>query len=204
MDQPAIKPGEKRKVITGIPGKTGIVYTLDRQTGEFLWARPTVMQNVVSNIDGATGKVTVNPGDDLHGEGSDEADLPEQQRRQELAGRRLQPAHQRDVLSAAEHVHERQDDGGHARSVEGVYGLDMPGIIAPGTRPTSARVYAISAETGKTLWKHEQRAGMLSLVATGGGLVFGGDANGRFRRSTTRPARCCGKSTSARRSAAFR
>ena len=33
-------------MITGIPGKTGIVYTLDRQTGEFLWARPTVLQNV--------------------------------------------------------------------------------------------------------------------------------------------------------------
>ena len=42
-------------------------------------------------------------------------------------------------------------------------------------------MWAISAETGKTLWKYEQRAGMLSLVATGGGLVFGGDANGRFR-----------------------
>ena len=48
-------------MITGIPGKTGIVYTLDRQTGEFLWARPTVRQNVVAKIDGATGKVTVNP-----------------------------------------------------------------------------------------------------------------------------------------------
>src|SRR6188474_950819 len=58
---PRIKPGERRRVITGIPGKTGIVYTLDRQTGEFLWARPTVRQNVVANIDGATGKVTVNP-----------------------------------------------------------------------------------------------------------------------------------------------
>jgi alcohol dehydrogenase (cytochrome c) len=31
------------------------------------------------------------------------------------------------------------------------------------------------------MWKHEQRAGMMSLVATGGGLVFGGDANGRFK-----------------------
>jgi alcohol dehydrogenase (cytochrome c) len=36
-------------------------------------------------------------------------------------------------------------------------------------------------ETGKTLWKFDNRAGVLSLVATGGGLVFGGDANGRFR-----------------------
>ena len=43
---PKVKPGERRKVVTGIPGKTGIVYTLDRQTGEFLWARPTVAQNV--------------------------------------------------------------------------------------------------------------------------------------------------------------
>src|SRR5207237_2747400 len=58
---PRIKPGERRKVVTGIPGKTGVVYTLDRQTGEFLWARPTVYQNVISKIDGATGKVTVNP-----------------------------------------------------------------------------------------------------------------------------------------------
>ena len=57
---PKVKPGERRKVITGIPGKTGVVYTLDRTTGEFLWARPTVAQNVISTIDGSTGEVTVN------------------------------------------------------------------------------------------------------------------------------------------------
>jgi alcohol dehydrogenase (cytochrome c) len=55
----------------------------------------------------------------------------------------------------------------------------MPARLAPGTENVGA-VYAISAETGRTLWKYEQRAGMLSLVATGGGLVFGGDANGKF------------------------
>ena len=38
---PRIEPGEERRVLTGIPGKTGIVYTLDRETGEFLWATPT-------------------------------------------------------------------------------------------------------------------------------------------------------------------
>jgi alcohol dehydrogenase (cytochrome c) len=38
---PKLKPGERRKVVTGIPGKTGIVYTLGRATGEFLWAPPT-------------------------------------------------------------------------------------------------------------------------------------------------------------------
>lgn len=48
---PNVKSGERRKVITGIPGKTGVVYTLDRTTGEFLWARPTVAQNVISTIE---------------------------------------------------------------------------------------------------------------------------------------------------------
>ena len=57
---PRLQPGEQRKVITGIPGKTGLVYTLDRETGEFLWATPTVGQNIISNIDGATGEVTPN------------------------------------------------------------------------------------------------------------------------------------------------
>ena len=57
---PRVQPGERRKVITGIPGKTGVVYTLDRETGEFLWATPTVGQNIISNIDGATGAVTEN------------------------------------------------------------------------------------------------------------------------------------------------
>ncbi len=58
---PRIRAGEVRRVLTGIPGKTGVVYTLDRATGEFLWARPTITQNVISGIDGATGAVTENP-----------------------------------------------------------------------------------------------------------------------------------------------
>jgi alcohol dehydrogenase (cytochrome c) len=42
-------------------------------------------------------------------------------------------------------------------------------------------IEAISVETGETAWKLEQRAGMLSLMSTGGDLLFGGDVNGRFR-----------------------
>ncbi len=103
---PRIKAGEKRKVITGIPGKTGIVYTLDRQTGEFLWARPTVRQNVLSKIDGATGGVTVNPEAIFYGRSAEEVDLSGSQRRQELARRRIQSADQHDVLPTAECLHD--------------------------------------------------------------------------------------------------
>ena len=40
---------------------------------------------------------------------------------------------------------------------------------------------AISAETGVTSWIYEQPAGVASLMVTDGGLLFGGDAAGRFR-----------------------
>ena len=68
---PRLRPGEQRRVMTGIPGKTGLVYTLDRATGEFLWARPTVTQNVISHIDGATGAVTENSEVVFSAEGQD-------------------------------------------------------------------------------------------------------------------------------------
>jgi alcohol dehydrogenase (cytochrome c) len=42
-------------------------------------------------------------------------------------------------------------------------------------------IHAISVQTGKTLWKYDSRAGALSLLATAGALIFGGDTNGRFR-----------------------
>ncbi|MEX2367375.1 MAG: PQQ-binding-like beta-propeller repeat protein, partial [Pseudohongiellaceae bacterium] len=51
---PAIETGREYRVMTGIPGKTGVVYTLDRESGEFLWARPTVHQTVVADIDGTS------------------------------------------------------------------------------------------------------------------------------------------------------
>ena len=55
-----LRPGERWRVVTGIPGKTGVVYTLDRATGKFLWATPTIAQNVISHIDGAPGTVLEN------------------------------------------------------------------------------------------------------------------------------------------------
>jgi len=176
---PRIKPGEKRRVLTGIPGKTGIVYTLDRQTGEFLWARPTVTQNVVSKIDGATGEVTVNPDTIYKAQGDERLICPS------LNGGKNWPAGAYSPVTNTmymplQNMCMNATTTTDQRDPKLVYGLNMPGVIAPGATSVGS-VWAISAETGKTVWKHEQRAGALSLVATGGGLVFGGDANGRFR-----------------------
>jgi len=173
---PRLRPGERRKVVTGIPGKTGIVYTLDRQTGEFLWARPTVTQNVVSKIDPATGVVTVNPETTFTAAGQTRFVCPTPN-----GGKDFQAGAYSPVTNAM--YYGLQNTCMNMTAIDNpntAYSFNSRAEVTPGTQNIGT-IYAISAETGKTLWKYEQRAGMMSLVASGGGLIFAGDTNGRFR-----------------------
>ena len=189
---PDLKAGEVRKVITGIPGKTGIVYTLDRETGEFLWATPTVFQNIIQNIDGATGEVTENPEVVFRETEQIVFVCPtwlggknwETGTYSPLTNTMYYPLRNTcaDMMATADFETQRATElereivrGGLA-----LYSLAGRHRIAPGT-DNLGTVRAINAETGRTEWLHEQRAGTTSLMSTGGGLVFGGDANGRFR-----------------------
>ncbi len=176
---PRLRPGETRKVITGIPGKTGLVYTLDRETGEFLWATPTVAQNVISHIDGATGAVTENSEVIFSAEGQEVLACPNMHGGKDWEAGAYSPL-TNTMYFPLRNMCQRllattSPDASHR-----IYALAVRHELAPGTEQLGS-VHAISAETGETTWLHEQRAATLSLVATGGGLVFGGDANGRFR-----------------------
>jgi alcohol dehydrogenase (cytochrome c) len=176
---PRVRAGEQRKVITGIPGKTGIVYTLDRETGEFLWARPTVMQNVVSKIDGATGDVTENP--EVIWTRKDQTLMvcPGTNGGKNWPAGAYSPrtnAMYMPMQNMCMNATTKTDQ----RDPKLVYGFDTEYIAAPGAEQVGV-VWAISADKGKTLWKHEQRTGVMSLAATAGGLVFGGDVAGNFK-----------------------
>ena len=176
---PRIRPGEVRRVMTGIPGKTGLVYTLDRETGEFLWATPTVTQNVISHIDGATGAVTENAEVIFSAEGQTVLACPNMHGGKDWEAGAYSPL-TNTLYMPLRNMCQRllattSPDASHR-----IYALAVRHEHAPGSEQLGA-VYAISAETGETRWLHQQRAATLSLVATGGGLVFGGDANGRFR-----------------------
>ncbi len=186
---PNVEPGEMRRVVTGIPGKTGVVYTLDRETGEFLWARPTVAQTVIENIDGVTGAVTVNSEMLFTAPGQERLVCPS------LNGGKLWPAGAYSPLTGTMYfplsntcMNSTSNEPGPTFDF-----LDSPGTrqasrygirneiqIAPGTENVGT-LEAISVETGRTVWKYEQRAAMTSLLTTGGGLLFGGDSNGRFQ-----------------------
>ena len=86
---PRLRPGEMRKVITGIPGKTGVVYTLDRETGEFLWATPTVTQKRDQRHRRRHRRGDGKLGGGLHRPRSGRPGLPTRRRWQGLGGRRL-------------------------------------------------------------------------------------------------------------------
>ena len=175
---PRIKPGETRKVMTGIPGKTALIYTLDRETGEFLWARPTVEQNVVADIDGATGKVT-GEGDSIPTEMGQTLNIcPSMHGGKDWEAGAYSPltntmyfplrnACMPTLITTAR-------DASHS-----YYALNVGFELSPGKTDLGS-VYAVSAETGATTWLYEQRASTTSVVATGGGLLFLGDTGGGF------------------------
>jgi alcohol dehydrogenase (cytochrome c) len=180
---PRLSPGERRSVVTGIPGKTGIVYTLDRRTGEFLWARPTNFQNVVSRIDGATGTAVVNPQSLFTRANEERLICPN------TNGGKNWPAGAYSPLTNAIFtpvqntcaIESVTQDAIPAAGAPTAYMIRFeqqqlpPGVSHVGT------IHAVSVETGRTLWKFDNPAGVLSLMTTGGGLVFGGDVSGNFR-----------------------
>ncbi len=177
---PRLRSGDVRKVLTGIPGKTGVVYTLDRETGEFPWATPTVAQNVISDIDGATGVVTENSEVIFSALGQEVLACPTWAGGKDWEAGAYSPLTNAmyfplrntcaRMLSTNNPQGERElalTEGGQRPLA--IYSLAARHQLAPGTDQLGT-VRAISAETGQTLWLHEQRAGTLSLVTTGGGL----------------------------------
>tara|TARA_B100001123_G_scaffold440225_2_gene578804 strand:+ start:7741 stop:9273 length:1533 start_codon:yes stop_codon:yes gene_type:complete len=185
---PGIRPGEVRKVMTGIPGKTGVVYTVDRETGEFLWATPTVTQNVISNIDGATGVVTENAEVVFNRPGQEVFACPtwnggkdwEAGAYSPLTNTMYMPLRNTCARMMATTEFDMDRPAERTESRSSTYAIAYRHQVAPGTDNVGT-VRAISVETGETAWLFEQRAATMSLVATGGGLLFGGDVNGRFR-----------------------
>jgi alcohol dehydrogenase (cytochrome c) len=176
---PRLRSGEERRVITGIPGKTGLVYTLDRETGEFLWARETIFQNVITSINTESGAATVDPAKMFTRVGQELLICPSTQ------GGKNYPAGTYSPLSGnmyypLQNTCMTATSSSDQQSIESLYAIATRAQIAPGEENVGT-LQAIDVETGELEWKIEQPAGMLSVISTGGGLLFGGDVNGRFR-----------------------
>lgn len=181
---PRIRPGETRKVITGIPGKTGVIWTLDARTGEFLWARPTIYQNIMTGVDVQTGRPVINEDSTPQSVGTPSFACPH------ALGGKNQPSGAYSPDTGAMYMPMNNTCMDIAMSVEKAavsagYAMRTKVRHVPGADPATAavgRLQAVSASTGKTLWTYQQRAPIYgSVLATAGNLVFSGDLVRRLR-----------------------
>ena len=177
---PRLAPGERRRVVTGIPGKTGLVYTLDRATGEFVWARPTIAQNVIERIDGATGSVALNPEALFTGPDQTRFICPTTNGGKNWPAGAYSPR-TRTMYFTMANTCMRTTSVAAVATPEMIYAIDNETMIAPDADGKAGTLRTIAVETGKASWRYDQRAALTALLATGGDLVFGGDVAGTFR-----------------------
>ena len=179
---PDIDSNASRKVITGIPGKTGIIWTLDAATGEFLWARETNYQNVIIGVDIENHKGITDPN----------------LKYTEIRQRKMICPTTRGGINWQAVAYSPQTNAVYTPTnnacmnqalnpVEPTVGLHhrsatSPVIPAPGFENQVGLLSAVDVATGEAKWVHRQRAGIGgSVLTTGGGLVFVTDDARRFR-----------------------
>ena len=173
---------EMRHLMITVAGKNGIFFALDRDTGKYLWSQDTVYQNVVSHIDD-DGKVHLNT-DLIPTRLGEEVDVCSS-----VSGGKLWQA--ASYSPATQSLYVPLTEACNPLSpiqVEFASG-SMVGSIRFGARHLPEGIedaglveaIAIGAERPETGgWKARQSTSMTSsLLATAGGLVFGGDA-GRY------------------------
>jgi len=173
--------GKMHHMLISVPGKNGIAFGLDRDTGQFLWSKDTVKQNVVSKID-KDGTVHINQ--DLISKAVGEEHLV----CTSVSGGKLWQAGAYSPLTkgfyiplteACNTVAPTQSEFTAGNAVGSVkFG---PRVLPEGiTDAGLVQALDINPTQAESKWQARERPSMTSsLLTTGGGLVFGGDA-GRF------------------------
>ncbi len=172
--------GNDRKLLYTI-GKDGILWKLDRETGEYIDLVETLPQTIYQSVDRDTGRVryredivsadigdTVTACPGIYGGHNWQASAYDPQTRHLII-----PLHQ----LCSEMIGRRVDSGIGG----GGYGGESRTYPMPGKAGKMGRLTAIDLRDMSEAWTHEQQALFLTgALTTGGGLVFVGDLDRYF------------------------
>lgn len=180
---PNVAVGERRKVLTGVFGKPGIIWTLDAATGDFLWARSTNPQNVIVGVDVEGRRGVPNPTLKNREPGEEIFVCPG------LTGgiNWQSPAYSPQtnaVYAPTNNICMNYTLAPLGERVPGEHhgSARQRFVHAPGSGEQVGLLSAVDVTTGKTKWQVRQRAGFGgSVLTTAGGLVFVSDDARRFR-----------------------
>jgi len=173
--------GTTRKALVTV-GKLGIIEVLDRTTGEFLWHKETVYQNVVTGINPKTGEKTINQ-DAIPHIGKTTVNCPADPGSRGWPATAYSPKTNMLYLPSNEYCSDTTPTP-----------LDPGQIYTGGGRATYARkpipnsdgnigrVDAVRLDNQQSAWSYRTRAPQTAAVlSTGGGLVFSGAWDRYFR-----------------------
>ncbi|WP_273689180.1 PQQ-binding-like beta-propeller repeat protein [Ketogulonicigenium vulgare] len=171
--------GEMRKLVVTTPGKNGITFALDAATGEFIWSKETIYQNVIESIDQETGEITLNL-DTIPTEiGEEKLFCPTFNGGRLWQATAYSPDTGMFYLPAANICQTITPLAFELAPTGESMGLAQTGPqqLAPG-HDNVGSLFALNVLDGSDAFEVEQPARFSSSVlATGGGLIFVGDAN---------------------------